>query len=312
MTNLSENISLDEGYWQSLLAEAERMAIAPTRIEAEARDFIGRPIGHDTSWATLERMQRAGDVFDVEVTGCNRGGLIVVFRGMRGFIPSSHVHSMSPDCDEGERRTSLAGNIGKRLSVRILELDPAQDRIIFSERVATDEEQPREIPPVLVNLKAGDQCRGTVTNLTSFGAFIDLGGYEGLVHVSELAWSRVNHPRDMLHIGQEVDVYVMSISPGEGRIALSLKRARQSPWDGLEQRYRIGQIVHGTVTNVVQFGAFVKVEDDLEGLVHVSELADGNFLHARSVVQEGDAVTAKVIGVDARQRRLALSMRDID
>jgi small subunit ribosomal protein S1 len=140
---------------------------------------------------------------------------------------------------------------------------------------------------------------------------VDLGGYEGLVHVSELSWSRVNHPRDLLHIGQEVDVYVMSVSPEEGRIALSLKRAKANPWETIEQRYHVGQIVHGTVTNVVQFGAFVKVENDLEGLVHISEMAEGNFMHPRNIVNEGDRVVARVIAVDSQQRRLALSMRGV-
>jgi len=310
MTNFSEDFSNDEGYWQSLLAEAEQLPIAPTRIDFAARDPLTRPLDHDATWTTLGRILRSCEMVEVEVTGCNRGGLIVLFRGLRGFIPSSHVHSVTPDCDESEKRTSLASAIGQRLTVRILELDPAQDRIIFSERNDVEEQSSREIPEMLALLNAGDTCRGTVTNLTSFGAFVDLGGYEGLVHVSELAWSRVGHPRDILRIGQDVDVYIMSISPREGRIALSLKRAQKNPWEGLEQRYHIGQLVHGIVTNVVQFGAFVKVEDDLEGLVHISELADGNFLHARSVVHEGDYVTARVIGVDARQRRLALSLRD--
>jgi len=314
MTSRYEDPTLDEGYWQSLLKEAEGLAITPTRYDGHARassDVHARD-ARDEIWPTLERMLHAGDTMEVEVTGCNRGGLIVVYRGVRGFIPSSHVHSITPDCDESERRSNLAGNIGRRLIVRILELDPTQDRIVFSEREQADDSAPVEIPRILFDLQVGDTCRGTVTNLTNFGAFVDLGGYEGLVHVSELAWSRVNHPRDLLHIGQQVNVHVMSISPNEGRIALSLKRARQNPWDGLEERYHVGQIVRGIVTNVVQFGAFVKVEDDLEGLVHVSELADGSFLHPRNVVQEGAEVVARVIGVDARQRRLALSMRDAD
>ncbi len=262
-------------------------------------------------WASLEHMMRSGEVLEVEVTGCNRGGLIVLYRGLRGFIPSSHVHSISPDCDELERRAGLASNVGRSLTVRIIELDPAQERVVFSERELQNEEAPREIPQVLFELHAGDTCRGVVTNLTAFGAFIDLGGYEGLVHVSELAWSRVNHPRDLLQIGQEVDAYVMSISPQEGRIALSLKRAKHNPWEGIEMRYHIGQTVRGIVTNVVQFGAFIKVENDLEGLVHISELADGSFVHPRNVIHEGEEVTARVIGVDSQQRRLALSMRSV-
>jgi small subunit ribosomal protein S1 len=151
-----------------------------------------------------------------------------------------------------------------------------------------------------------------VTNLTAFGAFVDLGGYEGLIHVSEMSWSRVGHPRDVLAIGQEIDVYVMSVDPAERRVALSLKRTKPDPWVGIEQRFTIGQVIDGVVTNVVDFGVFVKVEDDLEGLIHVSELGEGSFLHPRNVVKEGQRVSSRVIGVDGDMRRLALSLRGVE
>jgi small subunit ribosomal protein S1 len=263
-------------------------------------------------WQLLNHAMRDESLLEVEVTGCNRGGLIVNFQGARGFIPSSHLHTVAPDMDEPARRTALAGHIGQKLAVRVIELDPEQGRVVFSERAsAGDEPGMHDIPDILQHLRAGETRKGTVTNLTAFGAFVDLGGYEGLVHVSELSWSRVNHPRDMLRIGDEVNVYVMNVTPEEGRIALSLKRAKSNPWEHIEERYHIGQVVHGIVTNVVQFGAFVKVEDDLEGLVHVSELAEGSFMHPRNIVHEGEHVTARVIGVDSHHRRLALSLRDV-
>jgi small subunit ribosomal protein S1 len=314
----SEDLELDDNYWRALLSEAEQQVIPATRpanyVEPAqpARVSEAADASYEAMWALLNRIMTSGEQVEVEVTGCNRGGLIVVYRGVRGFIPSSHVHSITPDCDENERRSNLASNIGKRLTVRIIELEPAQERVVFSEKEKRNEELPRELPDVLFKIQSGGTYKGTVTNLTAFGAFVDLGGYEGLVHVSELAWSRINHPRDILQIGQEVQVYVMSVSPQEGRIALSLKRARSNPWEGIDKRYATGQIVTGIVTNVVQFGAFVKVEEDLEGLVHVSELADGSFLHPRNVVKEGDKVTARVIGVDAQQRRLALSFKGLE
>jgi small subunit ribosomal protein S1 len=314
MANKQDDVATDDGYWRALLSEAERLPIPSTRPDGYKNGdsrIAQQAVGRDM-WDVLRQYMDTGERLDVEVTGCNRGGLIVLYRGVRGFVPSSHLLTMSPDCDENERRSNLASNIGKRLLVRIIELDPDQERIVFSERDPEDANAAREIPDILFRLKASDTVQGTVTNLTAFGAFVDLGGYEGLVHVSELAWSRVNHPRDLLQIGQRVNVYVMSIAPQEGRIALSLKRARQNPWEGIESRYQIGQIVRGVITNVVQFGAFVKVENDLEGLVHVSELADGSFLHPRNVIKEGDEVVARVIGVDAKQRRLALSLRGVD
>ncbi len=263
-------------------------------------------------WDTLSDAMQDESLLEVEVTGCNRGGLIVHYEGVRGFIPSSHLHTVAPDMDEPARRTTLAGHIGQKLAVRVIELEPDQARVVFSERAsAGDEPGVHDIPDILQRLRAGETRKGTVTNLTAFGAFVDLGGYEGLVHVSELSWSRVNHPRDMLRIGDEVNVYVMNVTPEEGRIALSLKRAKPNPWEHIEERYHIGQVVHGTVTNVVQFGAFVKVEDDLEGLVHVSELAEGSFMHPRNIVREGEHVTARVISVDSQHRRLALSLRDV-
>ncbi|MFC1464687.1 MAG: 30S ribosomal protein S1 [Candidatus Brachytrichaceae bacterium NZ_4S206] len=327
-----EDLELDEGYWRALLEEVEKLPIPPTRppshhstLQASAHSNPAqdtqRPAGQHASvasesaqtWAALREAMAHNTPLEVEVTGCNRGGLIVHYHGLRGFVPSSHLEAMSPDMDEPTRRAALAGHIGRHLTVRVIELDPEANRVVFSERARASEAESTlaEIPPILHEIRPGETRRGVVTNLTAFGAFVDLGGYEGLVHVSELSWSRVNHPRDLLHIGQEVDVYVMSVSPEEGRIALSLKRAKANPWETIEQRYHVGQIVHGTVTNVVQFGAFVKVENDLEGLVHISEMAEGNFMHPRNIVNEGDRVVARVIAVDSQQRRLALSMRGV-
>jgi small subunit ribosomal protein S1 len=261
-------------------------------------------------WVALREAMQHGDVLEVEVTGSNRGGLIVRYHTLRGFIPASQLLDVTLDMDDAARRTALAGYIGQRISVCVIEVDPSRDRIVFSER-AVEESAEQDIPPLLNEIVPGEVRRGRVTNLTAFGAFVDLGGYEGLIHVSEMSWSRVGHPRDVLTIGQEIDVFVMSVDPSEGRVALSLKRTKPDPWIGIEQRYVIGQTVSGHVTNVVDFGVFVKVEDDLEGLVHVSELGEGTFLHPRNVVKEGQYLTARVIGVDGEMRRLALSLRGV-
>jgi small subunit ribosomal protein S1 len=318
-----EDLQLDESYWKALLSEVEQLPVPATRpaqhaasqTHRESHRSIEQTTLPDTDsdvWSALEEAMHNESQLEVEVTGCNRGGLIVHFQSARGFIPSSHLHTVAPDMDEPARRATLASHIGQTLQVHVIELEPAQGRVVFSERAsAGDEPNVHDIPDVLQHVQAGETRKGAVTNLTAFGAFVDLGGYEGLVHVSELSWSRVNHPRDMLRIGDEVSVYVMSVTPEEGRIALSLKRAKPNPWERIEERYHIGQVVHGTITNVVQFGAFVKVEDDLEGLVHVSELAEGSFMHPRNIVHEGEHVTARVIGVDSQHRRLALSLRDM-
>jgi len=321
MPYLPDDLELDEGYWRALLEEVERLPISTTRpLVAHPSTPSSQQPAHLTNstssvqegrrWAALKAHQ---GWLDVEVTGYNRGGLIAVYEHLRGFLPIAHLRAYVPELDDEARRALLASYVGQHLRVQVVELDSELNRIVFSEREpAQTKLASAELPPIFAQIRAGETCHGCVTKLTAFGAFVDLGGYEGLVHVSELAWSRVNHPRDLLHVGQEVEVYVMHVLPEEGRIALSLKRAKPNPWETLEQRYHIGQIVEGVVTNVVQFGAFVKVESELEGLVHISELAEGSFLHPRSVVQEGDHVVARVIGVDGQQRRLALSLRGVN
>jgi small subunit ribosomal protein S1 len=164
----------------------------------------------------------------------------------------------------------------------------------------------------LNTLCPGDICQGNVTNLCSFGAFVDLGGLEGLVHVSELSWGRVDHPKDVLLTGQPVEVYVLNIDRKRGRVGLSIKRLQPDPWQLAEERYQIGQTVDGLVTHVVDFGAFVRVEDGLEGLIHVSELAEGNFIHPRNVISEGDSVTVRILNIDSKRRRMGLSLRRIE
>jgi small subunit ribosomal protein S1 len=214
---------------------------------------------------------------------------------------------MPRNLDPDERASELAGRIGEPVTVRLIEVDPQQGQLVFSERAATQPSSPST--DILRSLKPGDTCRGTVTNLTTFGAFVDLGGIEGLIHVSELSWERVRHPSDVLEPGQEVEVHVLGVNPGEERIALSLKRLRPDPWMEAGSRYQVGQLIEGTVTNVVNFGAFVRIEDGLEGLIHISELAEGNFLHPRNVVREGDVVQVRVLNIDPAKHRMGLSLR---
>jgi small subunit ribosomal protein S1 len=172
----------------------------------------------------------------------------------------------------------------------------------------SDEEQEARL---LAELCEGDIKRGRVTNLCSFGAFVDLGGIEGLIHVSEMSWGRVGHPSDVLRIGDEVEVYVINVNREEKKIGLSLKRLQPDPWATVEERYQVGQLVQGTITNVVSFGAFARIEEGVEGLIHISELAEGNFLHPRNVVKEGDVVTARILNIDSANHRLGLSLRRI-
>jgi small subunit ribosomal protein S1 len=197
--------------------------------------------------------------------------------------------------------------VGNNLSLKIIEMEKGRNRLILSERAAVSKEE--LVAQLLAELCEGDIRRGRVTNLCSFGAFVDLGGAEGLIHISEMSWGRVAHPSDVLRSGDDVEVYVINVNREEKKIGLSLKRLQPDPWTTVEERYQVGQLVEGTITNVVSFGAFARVEEGLEGLIHISELAEGNFLHPRNVVKEGDVVTARVLNIDSANHRLGLSLR---
>ena len=318
--------SLDEGYWQALLAQGEiAPEVAPPADPQEtfhildlelqavlpARQRIPDEERHSDSeqgWSLAQTALEQRESFRLKVSGANRGGLRVDWNGLPGFIPASHLKEMPRGQDPHERAAELVRHVGESLMVRLIEVDPQQNRLVFSERAAVSDQAPSAIRH---NLRPGQVRRGTVTNLTSFGAFVDLGGIEGLIHISELSWDRVRNAAEVLHPGQEVEVYVLSVNPGEGRIALSLKRMRSNPWLEVESRYQVGQLVEGTVTNVVGFGAFVRLQEGVEGLIHISELAEGSLMHPRNVVHEGDIVRVRVLTIEPANQRLALSLRQV-
>jgi small subunit ribosomal protein S1 len=319
--------SPDEGYWQALIAQGQA---APQVVPPEDTREIVHDLDRDASlgtqgagttvpgrdgpatksdWQSAQLALDRAELFYLQISGANRGGLLVDWNGLQGFIPASHLQDMPRSQDPRERMVDLSGRIGDSVTVRMIEVDEQQRRLVFSERAAASD--PGSPESILSSLQSGDVCPGIVTNLTTFGAFVDLGGVEGLIHISELSWDRVRHPSDVLHPGQEIQVHVLGVNAGEKRIALSLKRLRPDPWLDVAERYQVGTMVEGTVTNVVSFGAFVRVEEGLEGLIHISELAEGNFLHPRNVVHEGDQVQVRVLRVDPAKHRLGLSLRQV-
>jgi small subunit ribosomal protein S1 len=307
----------DEGYWQALLSDGESCGAASAAESVTL--VVGREVGAaeteepvigDHVWREACALMERQELLELPVIGCNRGGVIVGWNGLRGFVPASHLMSLSPSVDEAERLDELQHLIGSRLRLKIIELDPEQSRFVLSERATSSDEDRRKA--LLDRLSPGDVCQGRVTNLCSFGAFVDLGGLEGLIHVSELTWGRVEHPQDVLESGQPVEVYVINVDRGRGRVGLSLKRLQPDPWQFVEERYRVGQIVDGVVTHVVDFGAFARVEEGLEGLIHVSEFADGDVSNPRNVVGVGDVVRALIINIDSERRRMGLSLRQLD
>lgn len=309
----------DEGYWEALLEEAELamggLSQQGTNGELTDEAYLSpyssagtRPGVSAADWEQVEQVFRTDTTVELAVIGHNRGGLLVEWGGLHGFVPASQLLDFPLEQETPTtRRTTLTEYIGKTLRLRIIELDRPQSRLILSERAAA-------VPPgtrdgILNGVKAGERCDGIVTNLCHFGVFVDLGGIEGLIHISELSWGRVRHPADMLKRGEKIQVFILEVNPEEGRIALSLKRLQPDPWKTVEQRYTVGQKIEGTVTHVVDFGAFVCVEAGLEGLIHISELAEGHFLHPYNVVREGDKVEARIVHIDGVGRRLGLSLR---
>jgi small subunit ribosomal protein S1 len=330
---------LDKGYWEVLLREGEySRATSPPVNEEEVlrglgaellqpenqvpspqeKDDPAAPGDSESAWASeesqLERdwqwIQESladGQVINGKVTGYNRGGVLVELNNLQGFVPISQLADFPRYMDAEERRVELASRIGENLSLRVIEVDRERERLILSERKSAPKERPAD--NVWDRICEGDVCWGWVTNLCSFGAFVDLGGVEGLIHISEMSWGRVAHPNDVLRSGEEVEVYVLGMDRERQRIALSLRRLQPDPWSLVEKRYKVGQLIEGTITNVVSFGAFARIEDGLEGLIHISELAEGDFLHPRNVVKEGDRVTVRILDIDSARHRLRLSLR---
>ena len=306
---------LEEGYWAALLHEGEFSEpvsldeLHTNKTEEPSEDFIpasaSTPVGSD--WDEVRRVMEDDETIELLVSGYNRGGLLVEWRSLRGFVPASQLVDFPATSNDLARRKALMSRVSQMLTLRVIELSEEQNRFILSERAA--KAQRGERADILSRLEAGDSISGIVTNLCDFGAFIDLGGLEGLIHISELSWGRVGHPADILERGQEVTAYVLEVNQDAGRIALSLKRLHDDPWETVHLRYQIGENVEGIITNVVDFGAFARIEEGLEGLIHVSELAEGHFLHPRNVVSEGQKITARILSIDGRARRLGLSLR---
>ncbi len=318
--------NLEEGYWNALLQEGEfARSVEPNPdldhwaastshnqenyppIHTEILPGANEETHEASDWTEIARIMDGDETLTLKVIGYNRGGLLVEWRSLRGFVPASQLVEFPIDGEQSKRRHNLVERVGETLQLRIIELDAEKNRLILSERAAQVRAGTRE--QILASLQPGDITHGSVTNLCDFGAFVDLGGVEGLIHISELSWGRVTHPADMLDRGEEVEVYVLGVDVEQARVALSLKRMHPDPWATVEDRYQVGEIVEGRITNVVDFGAFACIEEGLEGLVHFSELAEGHFLHPRNVVAEGDMVQARIISIDGKARRLGLSLR---
>lgn len=306
---------VDEGWWASVLAEESR-ASGPTPIRPVAsKPEVGSEEAKQASsekkvtanWTQVKDLYMRDQIIDLMVTGHNRGGLLVEGEGLYGFVPFSHLVDLAGKVELTERDHDLESYVGRSLRLKVIECVPEDGRVVFSERAAQSE--PGKRAELFHALQAGQRVQGVVTNITDFGVFIDLGGVEGLIHISELSWGRVTHPSQIVKMGSTIDVQVLDLAPERCRVALSLKRLLPNPWLTATVDFPENSVQNGVITSVLSFGAFARLDVGVEGLIHVSEipLAEGKSL--RETLSDGQRVQVRILHLDAPHQRLGLSMK---
>jgi small subunit ribosomal protein S1 len=279
------------------------------RIEAlvlQKEDADGRLIlsakraAFERAWNRIEEAYNEQRTVEGPVIEVVKGGLILDI-GLRGFLPASLV--------DIRRVRNLEAFLGEKLECKVIELNRSRNNVVLSRRAVLEEERKEERERILTSLEEGMIVRGTVSNLVDFGAFVDLDGIDGLIHISELSWNHVDHPSEVVQVGEEVEVKVLEVDRDRERISLGLKQTRKDPWQEIVERVNVGEQIQGRVTKLVTFGAFVEVAEGVEGLIHISELAEHHVETPDEIVRSGDEVDARIIDVDARRRRLSLSLR---
>ena len=267
----------------------------------------------DDDWSKAEALLESKEAYQGKIEGFNKGGLIVGVGRLRAFVPASQVSQtrrMRYNGDTPEQRWSEM--IGESLVARVIEVDRERRRLILSERAAAQESREALKERLLSEIKVGDVRKGRITSLADFGAFVNINGADGLVHLSELSWERVDHPSKMLSVGDEVEVKVINVDHERKRIGLSMRQLQKDPWEDQVKAYRVGQLVEGTVTRLVKFGAFARIDDQLEGLIHISELSEDRIEHPKEVINEGDKLALRIIKIEPERRRIGLSLRKVD
>lgn len=267
----------------------------------------------EMSWKDADELLDSKGSYHSKIVGYNKGGLIVPVGGLRGFVPASQVslsRRVAMTGDTPEQRWSKM--IGEEIDVCVIEVDRDRRRLILSERQASSETRESIKERVIDDLTEGETRTGRVTSLAEFGAFVNISGADGLVHLSEISWDRIQHPSEVLKVGQEVKVKVISVDRDKKRIGLSIRQLLEDPWSSKAAKYQVGQLIEGTITRLTKFGAFARIEDDIEGLIHISEIHDKRIEHPKEVLKEGDVVTLRVIKVDPENHRIGLSLRRVE
>jgi small subunit ribosomal protein S1 len=265
----------------------------------------------EKDWQKAEEYLKSKELVEGKVIGYNKGGLVVPFGKIRGFVPASQVVGFPRRLSPTEKSARLAEQVGHEIVVQIIEVDRRRRRLIMSEQAAQGEWREQQRRKLMDSLVEGQVVHGVVTSLANFGAFVDLGGTDGLIHISELAWHRIKHPREIVQVGDEVDVYVLKLDRANSKIGLSLRRLQPDPWSLVDTKYSIGQRVEGTITNIVDFGAFAHLEDGIEGLIHISELSEAEINHPSEVVNRGDRYLLEIIKIEPERQRIGLSLKRV-
>jgi len=270
-----------------------------------AQEYIG--------WDLVEKMVETGEDFEGKIEGYNKGGLIVPVHGLRGFVPASQISMNRRNAAQGDTPDARwVKMIGQPITIRVIEVDRQRRRLILSERAANPESRQSLKERIIEELQEGEIRTGRVTSLADFGAFVNINGADGLVHLSEISWDRIQHPSEALEVGQEVKVKVISIDREKKRIGLSIRALQNDPWQEKVAKFKVGMLVEGTITRLTKFGAFARLEGDVEGLIHISEISENRIEHPKEVLHEGDVVNLRVIRIDPEQRRIGLSLRKVD
>jgi small subunit ribosomal protein S1 len=259
-------------------------------------------------WQGAQALFERDEIWQGEVVDYNRGGLLVKYGQLRAFVPTSHLQRSGGS----GRETGLKQYLGRQMPLKFIELDKQNNRLVASERQASKQSREQKLTKLLEQLTEGDVVKGTVTYLTDYGAFVDLDGADGLIHISELSWGHIKHPNELLQVGDEVEAAVQSLDHKRKRIGLSLKQLQPHPWSAATGSYQVDQLVSGVVTNVVDFGVFVVLESGVEGLIHLSELADPSPHQPHDFAQPGDKVVVRILSIDPSRQRIGLSLKNID
>ncbi len=302
---ISELSSLHVEKVSDVLQEGDEVTVKVLRINDEEDKLIlsKRAVDAERAWEELQGKYESGETLEAEVADVVKGGLVVDL-GVRGFIPASHV--------ERHYVEDFSDYKGRTLTLKVLEIDPGKNKLILSRKAVLEEELERQKQETLNNLQVGEVLTGTVQRITDFGAFVDIGGVDGLVHVSELAWHRVEHPSEVLTEGDQVNVKVLKVDVENERISLSIKETQPGPWDQVADKIKVGDIVTGTVKRLVSFGAFVEVFPGVEGLVHISQIAHRHIATPSEVLEEGQEIAVKVLDIRPDEKRISLSIKEAE